>query len=189
MENGENSSEISCQTVRRNCRTALSMYRYFQNHALVSQGRSLVFLPTPPERDIENRAGFLDAFERLKGFVQNCSLLSEMKRLTQWMSKGPFQKNRAGWFDFFTEFSHDGNADRGNSGLLDFTLDQSDRLVADASARHQKRYIHLLCFKMFDDRRCALRDQSRNVQPIDMSHQTIKGLRQTPNLAFVHHLS
>ena len=61
-------------------------------------------------------------------------MLRRVKRLSQRMAEGPFEKNRARWFYAFSKFPDDGYADRGRSGALDFPLYQPHGLVADASA-------------------------------------------------------
>ena len=52
-------------------------------------------------------------------------------------------------FDRSTDFSTDTKTDGGNPPAFDFTLDQTDRLVAEASGRNEEGYIRLHLLNSF----------------------------------------
>ena len=65
-------------------------------------------------------------------------MLANIKGLAQGVAQRFLYKNAAGRFYFFGIFPYDGDADGGDAGVFNRSLDQSDGLVADGSARSQK---------------------------------------------------
>jgi len=101
-------------------------------------GRRLVVViifPPPAKRQINNSARLFNLIKSPQGFKQYGPLLQNIAWLTDRMAKGPAQIYGARRFNLFSILSDDRNADGGNSDFFDFSLDQSDRLIADASGR------------------------------------------------------
>ena len=70
------------------------------------------------------------------------------ERLAQRMTIGISQMIGSRRFDRSADFPTDTKTDSGNPSAFDFSLDQTDRLVAEASGRNEEGYIrlHLLNF-------------------------------------------
>ena len=62
-------------------------------------------------------------------------LLGLVVRFADGVTKGPFQKHRARWLHLLGILTHDGNTDGGDAGFFNYSLDQSNGLITDPSAR------------------------------------------------------
>jgi hypothetical protein len=67
-----------------------------------------------------------------------------MVRLSERISQGPIHRQSTGRPDAFRDFREKREGHRGDAGLLDCALDQSDRLVAHRSNRRQQNRIHTI---------------------------------------------
>jgi hypothetical protein len=92
-------------------------------------------MPTPLEGKVNDLARSFNRVERTESFHDDSAVLFFLARFSQRMTERPLDENSPGWFDLFCVLANDGNPNRGYACFFDFSLDQSDRLVADASGR------------------------------------------------------
>ena len=113
-----------------------------------SIGHFLEPVPFPTKRTVDNGSWFLNRFKKFQTFQHDSLLLGLAERFAQRMTIGISQMIGSRRFDRSTDFYADAKTDGGNPPAFDFTLDQTDRLVAEASGRNEEGNIrlHLLNF-------------------------------------------
>ena len=113
-----------------------------------SVGHFLEPVPFPTKRTVDNGPWFLYRFKKFQTFQHDSLLLGLAERLAQRMAIGVSQMIGSRRFDRSADFPTDTKTDSGNPPAFDFTLDQTDRLVAEASGRNKEGNIrlHLLNF-------------------------------------------
>jgi len=135
----------------------------------------------PTKRQINNLTRRGDAVERSESFQNNCSLLLDIAWLTQRMTKRPLQVDAAWRLNLFCELANDGDANGGDTGFFDFSLDQSHGLIADASSRGEQNHVDMILFELFYHLLSSLPDQAGNMSTVDMAHERVVGVGQLAN--------
>ena len=114
-----------------------------------SIGHFLEPVPFPTKRTVDNGPWFLNRFKKFKTFQHDSLLLGLAKRLAQRMTIGISQMIGSRRFDRSADFPTDTKTDSGNPPVFDFSLDQTDRLVAEASGRNKEGNIRLHLLNSF----------------------------------------
>ena len=114
-----------------------------------SVGHFLKPVPFPTKRTVDNGPWFLYRFKKFQTFQHDSLLLGLAERLTQRMTIGISQMIGSRRFDRSTDFPTDTKTDSRNPPAFDFTLDQTDRLVAEASGRNKEGNIRLHLLNSF----------------------------------------
>ena len=114
-----------------------------------SIGHFLKPVPFPTKRTVDNGPWFLYRFKKFKTFQHDSLLLGLAERLAQRMTIGISQMIGSRRFDRSADFPTDTKTDSGNPPAFDFTLDQTDRLVAEASGRNEEGNIRLHLLNSF----------------------------------------
>ena len=133
------------------CNTNLSV----RDHFLLafseadSVGHFLESVPFPTKRTVENCPWFLNRFKKFQTFQHDSLLLGLAERLAQRMTIGISQMIGSRRFDRSADFPTDTKTDSGNPPAFDFSLDQTDRLVAEASGRNEEGNIRLHLLNSF----------------------------------------
>ena len=111
-----------------------------------SIGHFLKPVPFPTKRTVDNGPWFLNRFKKFQTFQHDSLLLGLAERFAQSMTIGISQMIGSRRFDRSADFPTDTKTDSGNPPAFDFSLDQTDRLVAEASGRNEEDNIplHLL---------------------------------------------
>ena len=91
----------------------------------------------------------LNRFKKFQTFHHDSLLLGLAKRLTQRMAIGISQMIGSRRFNRSADFPTDTKTNGGNPSAFDFTLDQTDRLVAEASGRNEEGNIRLHLLNSF----------------------------------------
>ena len=103
----------------------------------------------PTKRTVDNRPWFLNRFKKFQTFQHDSLLLGLAERLAQRMTIGITQMIGSRRFDRSADFPTDTKTDSGNPSAFDFTLDQTDRLVAEPSRRNEEGKIRLHLLNSF----------------------------------------
>ena len=113
-----------------------------------SIGHFLEPVPFPTKRTVDNGPWVLNRFKKFKTFQHDSLLLGLGERFAQRMTIGISQMIGSRRFDRSADFPTDTKTNGGNPSAFDFTLDQTDRLVTEASGRNKEGDIrlHLLNF-------------------------------------------
>ena len=99
------------------------------------------------------------------------------------MTQGKFQRNRSRHFDFFRDPGHQGNANSGDPGIFDSSLNQSHGLMADGSARGQKSDVDLGLLEFLSHLLgCPFSEGSRIG---DEAHEPVIHLRKSTDNIFI----
>ena len=106
-------------------------------------------VPFPTKRTVDNGSWFLNRFKKFQTFQHDSLLLGLAERLAQRMTIGISQMIGSRRFDRSADFPADTKTDGGNPPAFDFTLDQTDRLVAEASGRNKEGNIRLHLLNSF----------------------------------------
>ena len=114
-----------------------------------SIGHFLKPVPFPTKRTVDNGPWFLYRFKKFQTFQHDSLLLGLAERLAQRMTIGISQMIGSRRFDRSADFPTDTKTDGGNPSAFDFTLDQTDRLVAEASGRNKEGNIRLHLLNSF----------------------------------------
>ena len=114
-----------------------------------SIGHFLKTVPFPTKRTVDNGPWFLYRFKKFQTFQYVSLLLGLTERLAQRMAIGISQMIGSRRFDRRADFSPDTKTDSGNPPAFDFTLDQTDRLIAEASGRNKEGNIRLHLLNSF----------------------------------------
>ena len=114
-----------------------------------SIGHFLKPVPFPTKRTVDNGSWFLNRFKKFQTFHHDSLLLGLAERLTQRMTIGISQMIGSRRFDRSADFPTDTKTNGGNPPAFDFTLDQTDRLVAEASGRNEEGNIRLHLLNSF----------------------------------------
>ena len=114
-----------------------------------SVGHFLEPVPFPTKRTVDNGPWFLYRFKKFQTFQHDSLLLGLAERLTQRMTIGISQMIGSRRFDRSADFPADTKTDGGNLPTFDFTLDQTDRLVTEASGRNKEGNIRLHLLNSF----------------------------------------
>ena len=114
-----------------------------------SLGHFLEPVSFPTKRTVDNGPWFLYRFKKFQTFQHDSLLLGLAKRLAQRMTIGISQMIGSRRFDRSADFPADTKTDGGNPPAFDFTLDQTDRLVAEASGRNKEGNIRLHLLNSF----------------------------------------
>ena len=114
-----------------------------------SVGHFLEPVPFPTKRTVDNGSWFLNRFKKFQTFQHDSLLLGLAERFAQRMTIRISQMIGSRRFDRSTDFSTDTKTDGGNPPAFDFTLDQTDRLVAEASGRNKEGNIRLHLLNSF----------------------------------------
>ena len=114
-----------------------------------SIGHFLKPVPFPTKRTVDNGPWFLYRFKKFQTFQYDSLLLGFAERLAQRMTIGISQMIGSRRFDRSADFPTDTKTDSGNPPAFDFTLDQTDRLVAEASGRNKEGNIRLHLLNSF----------------------------------------
>lgn len=146
---------------KRNCSSNLQKKAHFNTNFSVpdrlllafseadSVGHFLEPVSFPTKRTVDNGSWFLYRFKKFQTFQHDSLLLGLAERLTQRMTIRISQMIGSRRFDRSTDFSTDTKTDGGNPPAFDFTLDQTDRLVAEASGRNKEGNIRLHLLNSF----------------------------------------
>ena len=145
----------------------------------------LVLFPSPPVRQVEDRARLLDRIQCPQCFRQDHPLLSFVERLSERMSEGPSEKNGPRRFDLLRIIPYDRNADRREPLLLDLPLYQSHGLVADASPWYKQDDIDFVALQPPCDLASCCADQRENMSSGDVPHEPVVQVRNTPDEPFL----
>ena len=114
-----------------------------------SLGHFLEPVPFPTKRTIDNGPWFLYRFKKFQTFQHDSLLLGLVERLAQRVTIGISQMIGSRRFDRSADFYADTKTDSGNPPAFDFSLDQTDRLVAEASGRNKEGNIRLHLLNSF----------------------------------------
>ena len=114
-----------------------------------SIGHFLEPLPFPTKRTVDNGSWFLYRFKKFQTFQHDSLLLGLAERFAQRMTIGISQMIGSRRFDRSADFPTDTKTNSGNPAAFDFTLDQTDRLVAEASGRNKEGNIRLHLLNSF----------------------------------------
>ena len=114
-----------------------------------SIGHFLESVPFPTKRTVDNGSWFFNRFEKFQTFHHDSLLLGLSERLTQRMTIGISQMIGSRRFDRSADFPTDTKTDSGNPSAFDFSLDQTDCLVAEASGRNKEGKIRLHLLNSF----------------------------------------
>ena len=106
-------------------------------------------VPFPTKRTVDNGSWFLNRFKKFQTFHHDSLLLGLAKRFAQRMTIGISQMIGSRRFDRSADFPTDTKTDSGNPPAFDFSLDQTDRLVAEASGRNKEGNIRLHLLNSF----------------------------------------
>lgn len=108
-------------------------------------------MPPPAKRQINNLTRCRDPIKSFQGLKHNGPLLLNLARLAKRMAKGPLQIDAARWLHLLCVFPNDAHAHGGNTGFLNFSLYQSNGLIADASSRGEQDQVHLILLELCCD--------------------------------------
>ena len=114
-----------------------------------SIGHFLKPVPFPTKRTVDNGPWFLYRFKKFQTFQYDSLLLGFAERLAQRMAIGISQMIGSRRFDRSADFPADTKTNGGNPSAFDFTLDQTDRLVTEASGRNKEGNIRLHLLNSF----------------------------------------
>ena len=114
-----------------------------------SVGHFLEPVPFPTKRTVDNGSWFLNRFKKFQTFQHDSLLLGLAERFAQRMTIRISQMIGSRRFDRSTDFHADAKTDGGNPPAFDFTLDQTDRLVTEASGRNEEGNIRLHLLNSF----------------------------------------
>ena len=114
-----------------------------------SIGYFLKLVPFPTKRTVDNGPWFLYRFKKFQTFQHDSLLLGLAERLAQRMTRGRSQMIGSRRFDRSADFPTDTKTDSGNPPAFDFSLDQTDRLVTEASGRNEEGNIRLHLLNSF----------------------------------------
>ena len=114
-----------------------------------SVGHFLEPVSFPTKRTVDNGPWFLYRFKKFQTFQYDSLLLGLAKRFAQRMTKGISQMIGSRRFDRSADFPTDTKTNGGNPPAFDFSLDQTDRLVAEASGRNKEGNIRLHLLNSF----------------------------------------
>ncbi len=107
-------------------------------------------LMSPPAiRAINDYSRSVCSFQYFQAIQENLLLLRSVKCFTHGMTEWIFQMVCTRRFNRLCNLTGNRNAYGRNSLSLDFTLNQTDRLVADTSGWHQQSYINFLLLDFF----------------------------------------
>ena len=146
---------------KRNCSSNLQKKAHFNTNFSVpdrfllafseadSVGHFLEPVPFPTKRTVDNGSWFLYRFKKFQTFQHDSLLLGLAERFAQRMTIGISQMIGSRRFDRSADFPTDTKTDGGNPPAFDFTLDQTDRLVAEASGRNKEGNIRLHLLNSF----------------------------------------
>ena len=127
--------------------------------------------PTPPQRTVEDGSGLLKGCQRSQTLLKEVSLLRPTSGLTQRVSKRKTHVVRPGRLHLLANASEDGDADGADALGFNGSLDQTDRLVAEASGRHQERHIRLLPLDLPGGFKGGFLNEGRQVRPLNVPHE------------------
>ena len=114
-----------------------------------SVGHFLELVPFPTKRTVDNGPWFLYRFKKFQTFQHDSLLLGLAERFAQRMTIRISQMIGSRRFDRSADFPTDTKTDSGNPPAFDFSLDQTDRLVAEASGRNKEGNIRLHLLNSF----------------------------------------
>ena len=112
-------------------------------------GHFLKPVPFPTKRTVDNGSWFLNRFKKFQTFQHDSLLLGLAERFAQRMTIGISQMIGSRRFDRSADFPTDTKTDSGNPSAFDFTLDQTDRLVTEASGWNKEGNIRLHLLNSF----------------------------------------
>ena len=130
------------------CNTNFSVLDRFL-FAFSKVGHFLEPVPFPTKRTVDNGPWFLNRFKKFQTFQHDSLLLGLAERFAQRMTIGISQMIGSRRFDRSADFPTDTKTDSGNPPAFDFSLDQTDRLIAEASRRNEEGYIRLHLLNSF----------------------------------------
>ena len=146
---------------------------------------TLVLFPSPPVRQVEDRARLLDRIQCPQCFRQDHSLLRLVEGFPERMAEGPSDKNGPRRFDLLRVSPYDRNPDRRDTLLFYFSLYQSHGLVANASPGGQQDDVDLVVLELPCDLACCCVYQRRDMPSNDMPHETVMLVRKMPDEPFL----
>jgi hypothetical protein len=101
-------------------------------------------LSPPTITEIEDRAGFLHRLQGMQHVVKNAAMLRNRKRLAEWMSERPTEKQRPWRAHLGSNVSHQADRHSRYTCGFDSPLNQSDGLVTQPSRRKEQYDINLV---------------------------------------------
>lgn len=135
-----------------------SLLGYGFSCAAYSQERLVKLMPSPAIGAVDDYSRFSCCFKYLQAVSKNLFLLRQVKCFTHGMAERIFQVVGAWRFDRLSHLSGNRNSYSRNALSFYFTLNQTDRLVAETSGGYQKGYINFLLLNFFCCINCAFLD-------------------------------
>lgn len=146
---------------------------------------TLIIMPAPTKRQINNLAWSFDPVKSFEGFQNNSPLLLNVARFTKRMAERPLQVNAARRLNLFCVLTNNGDANCGDAGFFNLSLYQSHGLIADASGRGEQNHVNLVLFKSLHDLLGGLSDQGGDVATVNVTHERVVGVGQLPDNTFL----
>ena len=100
-------------------------------------------MPPPAVGGLPHGAGFIGLGDQCQQIQQNLTVLAWLARFPQGMPEGIAQVQTARGVDLTRHLRREGDSRGGDTERFHFPLNQTDRLVAQASGRGEQHHVHL----------------------------------------------
>jgi hypothetical protein len=133
---------------------------------------------SPPERDVDNLAGFLYGIKGLEGLCEDCPLLDTIERLSKGMAEWPAQENGPRRLHLHSIFPHNRDPYGRNADPFDLPLYQSQGLIAYASTGCEQHGINPCCLQPPGHLGRGLPREGLDMGSPDVTHEAVMDISE-----------
>lgn len=131
-------------------------------------------MSSPAIRTVDDDSRLTSGLQDLQAIHENAFLLLSIEKLTHRMPKWIAKEIGARWLYGFADLSGNRYSDRGDSLPFYLPLNQTDRLVAQASGRNQESDVHILETQLAGNIRCGFFYERVQMRSLDVPHKGVE---------------